>query len=473
MHSSNNVKLDNSFMEIYVSNIDNESLFAASENISGEFFLEGLDIQINISDKEMDDVATAQKMLLSIRENDKSTHYSSEEIKYSEHIYSSFMQAHNHELTHLYQVLALPAFQLVWSTRFNLLRLEASVMLRHFELDGYFSGEKYNKILEVLEDGNSTLKKEFTQQFNDFKESYELHIYNYKKEYRGISLFFIIESMAHIMSLQLSDKPNIDMLGIGEDRDYAVAYNHFDSCVNDINLEIRWKYLLFIYICYFSCQHFEPEKGGSGFPSVHIFLFLCSRSKHYLKALKNLHKTYSPFSIKELKELKELKEFNISDTEIQNATHNQLAGLYSFFQLIEFIEDESFPKGIPKKNLTTRSLSDFFVCSQSKGINWQDKYILAKILIFPANFVWIREIYDEVMGRKGADKEYTYAEEAIFYRFIMNCKNLLQPWNNVLCCEEDGIKADRRKILWCKNEGGLAFYLQELTGKPAHKLFKF
>lgn len=471
MGIENTVRINQNFMMRYLQSEGVENLFAAaSTTISGEFFLEGLDIHILISDSEMDDVLAAQEMLIDIRSNNNALNYSEEEIKSAENIYTSFMQAHNHELAHLYQVLALPAFQLVWATRFNFLKLEAAVMLRFFEQEGVFLGEKHSKLLEVLNDNHPLLEEEFAQQFNDFEISYKLYITNYNKEFKGISLFYIIEAMAHVMSLQLSDNPANDILGIGVATEYSIAYDLFNSHVEGMEINIRWKYLLFIYISYFSCQHFDPEENGSGIPSVHIFIFLCSRAGEYAKALLSLYKTYEDYSIDELRML---NKWSITKSEIEFANHKQLAGLYSFFELIEMIENEAFPNGIQKKKLTTGSLSDFFTSSKNKGINWEDKYILARMLIFPANFIWIREVYDDVMGIKGVDKEFTYAQEAEFYRFIMSCKHLLQPSHDVLCCQEHGMRDQRKKVLRCKNEGGLAFYLEALTGKLAYNLFQF
>ncbi len=446
------------------------SLFAKSENISGEFFLEGLDIRISISDTELDEVLAAQKMLTAIKTGEEQTNYSTEEIEQARLIYTTFMQAHNHELAHLYQVLALPAFQMVWATRYNLLRFEAAVMLKHFEQGGYFQGETHYKILQVLDDGKPALIDEFAPQFNEFANPYKMYISDYRKQYEGISLFYIIEAMAHIISLQLSDTPEEDILELAVSEEYSAAFLRFDSYLHKVEVDLRWKYLVFLYICYFSCRHFNTDVTHPINTAVSSFLSLCSKARFYIETLAKLYQRYERYS---LSELKALNQWSLTDAELNFANKKQLAGIYALFELIAILEEQAFPENVPQKSLTVNALADFFTVSDAKGIDWEDKFTLARMLIFPANFVWTREIYDEVMGLVGTDKEYTYAQEALFYRFIMDCKHLLQPSHQVACCDEHGMRDQRKKVLRCKNEGGFAFFLNALTDKPAYELFRF
>lgn len=462
--------IDREFMKLYLQNNDMESLFARSESISGEFFLEGLDIRIAISDSEMDDVLAAQDILTEIKSESQQVNYSSEKIEEAKYIYTSFMQAHNHELAHLYQVLALPAFQMVWATRYNWLRFEAAVMLRYFEHGGSFRAESHYKILQILEDDQAALLDEFSEQFNSFANPYRMYIADYKNQHKGISLFYIVESMAHIISLQLSDTPEVDVLNLEVSEEYSAAFRHFDNYLGEIEVQLRWKYLVFLYICYFSCQHFNTDIDHPINAAVDVFLSLCSKAKFYIETLAKLYQRYERYS---LRELKELNQWPLSNDEIDLTNQQQLAGIYALFELIDILENQAFPDSALQKSLTVNALSDFFSVSDAKGVDWSNKYTLARMLIFPANFVWTREIYDEVMGFVGTGKEFTYEQEATFYRFIMNCKCLLQARDPIPCCEEHGMRDQYKKVLRCKNEGGLAFYLQELTGKPAHELFKF
>jgi len=468
--TSEPIKIDRDFMNLYLQDSFIGSLFAKSENISGEFFLEGLDIRISISDTEMDEVLAAQEMLTAIKKGEEKANYSLEEIEQAKLIHATFMQAHNHELAHLYQVLALPAFQMVWATRYNLLRFEAAVMLKHFEQGGCFKGETHRKILQVLDDDEPALIKEFAHQFNEFANPYKMYITGYWEQYEGISLFYIIEAMAHIISLQLSDTPEEDILKLAVSEENSTAFMHFDSYLHEVEVDLRWKYLVFLYICYFSCHHFNVSAEHSINTAVSSFLNLCSNARFYIETLAKLYQRYEGCSLAELKELNQLP---LTDEELGFANQKQLAGIYAFFELIDILEENAFPDDVPEKSLTVNALADFFTASDAKDIDWSDKYTLARMLIFPANFVWTRDIYDEVMGLVGHDKEFTYAQEAIFYRFIMDCKHLLRPSHYVYCCEEDGARDERKKILRCKNEGGLAFYLNALTNKPAYELFRF
>ena len=123
-----------SLLKKLINKEDNSRLFAESETISGEFFLEGLDIQLAITDEEMDNILEAQNILFEQRKGIQS--YSKKEIQQAESLYIPFMQVHNHELVHLMQVLSLPALKVRWATKATYLRLEATIMLRYFEL-GY------------------------------------------------------------------------------------------------------------------------------------------------------------------------------------------------------------------------------------------------------------------------------------------------------------------------------------------------
>lgn len=468
--ASEPIEIDRDFMSLYLLDSFMGSLFAKSENISGEFFLEGLDIRISISDSELDEVLAAQEMLTAIKTGEEQADYSLEEIEKAKLIHATFMQAHNHELAHLYQVLALPAFQMVWATRYNLLRFEAAVMLKHFEQGGYFQGETHRKILQVLDGDKPALVNEFAHQFNEFANPYKMYITGYREQYEGISLFYIIEAMAHIISLQLSDAPEEDILKLAVSEEYSAAFIRFDGYLHGVEVDLRWKYLVFLYICYFSCHHFNTDVKHPINTAVSSFLSLCSKAKFYIETLAKLYKRYEGYS---LLELKELNQWPLTDEELGFANQKQLAGIYALFELIDILEEQAFPSEVHQKSLTVNSLADFFTASDTKGIDWSDKYTLARMLIFPANFVWTRDIYDEVMGLVGTDKEFTYAQEAVFYRFIMDCKHLLQPSHQVSCCQEHGMRDQRKKILRCKNEGGLAFYLNALTNKPAYELFKY
>lgn len=457
-------------MQEYLHDTSAGTLFADSENISGEFFLEGLEIRIAITDREVDEIVAAQKILTVIQKGKPQVDYSPEEIEKAKYIYGSFMQAHNHEYAHLYQVLALPSFQLVWATRHNLLRFEAAVMLRYFELGGHYEGAVHSKILQILEADEPILREEFTKQFNEFANPFRMYVKDYQTQYDGISLFYIIESMAHIVSLQLSDTPEIDILNLEVSVEYSAAFKYFDECLGATNVELRWKYLVFVYICYYSCEHFSTEVKDSVNETVSCFLSLCSRGKFYIETLTNLRQRYENYS---LLELKDLNQWPLSDKEVAFANQKQLGSIYALFELIDILESQAFPDNVSKKSLTVNELDDFFVASKEKNIDWANKYTLARMIIFPSNFVWLREIHDEVMGLTRTDKEFTYAQEAEFYRFIMSCGHLLQQAHDVFCCQEHGMIDKRPPILRCKNEGSLAFTLEALTSKPAHELFRF
>jgi len=133
-------------MEVYLQQDSVNKLFASSTSVFGEFFIEGLEISLYSSDKlidnaDIDDIQAAKATLLADQSENKQ--HSVEEQARAKDKYWTFSQAHHHELTHYYQVLALPAFQVVWASRYYLIRLEAQVMLDFIESGGVFHGEKH------------------------------------------------------------------------------------------------------------------------------------------------------------------------------------------------------------------------------------------------------------------------------------------------------------------------------------------
>lgn len=459
-------QVDQELMLSYLSSIDDDILFAKSESVSGEFFLEGLDIRLILSDEDLDKVEIAQDILLGRKSNTVMQH--DDEFLDAKKTYSKFIQAHNHELAHLYQVLALPAFQIVWEMRYHLLRLEALVMLQYLENGGVFSVDEHPKVLKVLEEDKSLAV--FVKQFNNFKIPYNVYILDYHKKINGVSFFYLIESMAHAISLQLSDEPESDILQIGASDEYTLAFDYFRKSFKGGELQIRWQYLIFIYVCYFSCRYFDLNSQQSISTVVDVFFRLCLKTETYMEALMDSYNEYRNLSKDQLEALNSEK---LSRRELDIATDNQIVSLLAFFDLIDTIERDTKVSEDFANSIENSILSDFFLSSQEKGIDWSDKYLLARILIFPENFVWLRDVYDEVMGIKGTGKEFTYQEEADFYRFIMNCKQLLQLRNPIPCCEEHGVTDKYKKILRCKNEDGLAFHLESLIKRPAFDLFKF
>lgn len=423
---------------------DNGMLFANSKGISGEFFLEGLDITLNLSEEQLTEVEKFEDARL------------------------QYMQAYHHEYAHLYQVLALPAFQLLWASRHNYIRMQAFIMLKYFELGKSFDLETNTMLLDALKVPNLPIADDDTMKFKPIIRSYKFHIENWKNKNQQISFFEIIEGMAHIMSLQLSDTPDTDILKIEQYLEYSSAYVYFERQIETAQFETRWKYLLFLYICYFACQHINNEAQTTKDVAVKMFKFLCSRAQKYLNALKKLHHRYTDY---DQQQLKELNRWPILEHDFEKVGDQKRASIYALFELIEMIEDEAKTKGL-NQNLYTEALDDFYVASNNLKVDFKDIFTLARMVIFPENFYWVPELHNIVMDSSSGDNEFTYRDEAQFYHFIYRCNRLFIDSEDVLCCEEHGCIDKRRKILKCSNEGSLAFTLKKMTQRPAYDLFR-
>ena len=445
---------------------DDLPLFAESTSVSGEFFLEVLDLHIAISDEGMDAVFEAQEALRKHRVGEKKL--TGTELRNAKEIYLPFMQAHNHELIHLLQVLSLPAMRITWAARVNYLRYEAAIMLRFFELGGSYQIGVNRKLVEAA---NSELLINFEDDEDNGDEIcsfYEFYRKAWNASLEGISLFFIIEGMAHIASLQLSDYSTDDMLGIANDKKYHTAFKHFE-CSLPIGIEIsdHRKNLLFLYLCYFACQRYNPREDSDGLAPVKTFLALCAQSGSFLKTIDKLEERYARYS---RNELIELRRWGISDEHLKFAKTEQIVSIYAFFEFVQILDELSLSFGI-KSEFRTSMLDDFWNCSKKLGIDWKDHHNLARMMIFPQTFVGVREIYDDVMAINVGETEYTYADNADFFRFIVNCKRVLDERFDISCCEKHGVIDKRKILLNCNEEGGFGFYLEALTGRPANDLF--
>lgn len=465
-------KVNHELMEVYLQDDSINKLFVSSNSVFGEFFIEGLKISLYSSDQpitnaDLDNVKVAKDILLAVKSGKRQ--YSTKKVAQAREKYWTFSQAHHHELTHFYQVLALPAFQAVWASRYYLLQLEAQVMLDFIKNDGIFYGEKHKGILQVLEDDyySSKAKNDFIANFNSIMSKYSYYVIPYKEnKIEGITLFHIIEGMAHIISLQLSDEED-DLLGVEYSKIYTNAYDFYEKNIDGIELNLYWKRFLFIYICFFSCQHLSRQGNSDNTPAVNIFIFLCMKAKHYITSWLELKKMYSGYT---LDELKKINQWNIlSKDELELLNYDQLSSAYAFLWLIDFINDEVFPS----KKLKVSGLSDFFTHSKRKNIDWGDKYTLAKIIMFRDNFVWVRDVYDETLSGYRGNQEYTYSQEANFYSYILDCRHILNPLYDVWCCREHGMDGQRKKILKCNNNNSLAIFIEAITGRPAYEIFKF
>jgi len=434
--------------------------------MSAEFFLQGLEIRLHISDQEMEEILAAQEALSDHRAGRKTLDVDS--LARAQDLYLPFMQAHNHELVHLLQVLCMPAFQVVWVSRTSFFSYEAAVMLRYFEQGGSYEIGHHKKLIDALLDGDFAKLADQDDEAQGIASAYDSYDDYWRAEFQGISLFHLVEGMAHYASKQLADDETEDYLGIENNPDYTVAFDYFRVYIEEEEISARLSYLLFIFLCYFSCQHFDAKGSADGLTPARRFVWLCKRAHQYLLALTELNARYERY---DKGELLELRRWGITTKDVEQATEDQIRLLFAFFELLEII-DEDCNSGKGASTVNTDQLEDFRKESLNLNIDWNNKYTIARFLIFPANFVDVRILYDNVLDSNVGENEYTYADQASFWRFISNCRGLLNAQNDIPCCEKHGMVNPNQALLSCKEEGGFAYYLTELTGRRATDLFR-
>ena len=438
---------------------ENSHIFAEKY---GSFSLARMDFNVFISDNEIEKFNEAEKLII---ENDGVAPNKEVEANYYRYI-----QAHNHELFHYYQALALPAFQIYQNITKNKTEHEAATMLRYFEEGhNYILGES-KTILEALNNPKFTLPKIDEKNFYTSVEKYKYFAEQWTAEYQNISLFHIIEGMAHIMSVQLTPNTTNYLNGTENNPIYNKAYDVFSSYINEKfkSMDIRINHLTFLYICYFSCQIYSLPEDNIMEKTVRLFHFLCSRINDYYESFEKLKSRYIHYSENELRQL---NQFSITDDDIVNATKIQLIYIYSFYELIPCIEQDA------KKFYNDKSYinipNEFIKALKSLNIDLTNIYQLANFALFPKKMADIWEAYDIIQKLEIDDNQFDIAGESGFFELIDSCKNILKDnISSIPCCSEHGNVNNKLEVLYCENEGGFAFYLKELTGREAIDLFK-
>lgn len=438
---------------------ENSHIFAEKY---GSFSLARMDFNVFISDEEIDNFNEAEKLI--IANNGISPN------KKVEKNYYRYIQAHNHELFHYYQALALPAFQIYQNITKTKTEHEASIMLRYFENGcNYVLGEN-KTIIEALNDPRFKLAKVDENNFYTSVEKYKYFAKQWTAEYKKISLFHIIEGMAHIMSVQLTPNTTNYLSGTEDNPIYNMAYDTFESYINkpfnDTN--IRIKHLTFLYICYFSSQIYSLPNDNIIEKSARLFHFLCSRVNDYYKAFEKLKNRYINYSENELRQL---NQFSITDNDIKNATKIQLIYIYSFYELIPCIEQDA--KKYYDNNSYIKIPKEFTKALSSLNIDLSNIYQLANFALFPKRMADIWEAYDIIQKLEIDNNKFDIAGESGFFELIDSCQNILKGnITSVPCCSEHENIRNELEILYCENEGSFAYYLKELTGREAIDLFK-
>lgn len=430
--------------------------------VYGSFSLERLDISIYLSEEDTEKFDVAEKIML---ENNG--------IAPSEEVYTDYyryIQAHNHELFHFYQSLSLPALHIFQKLKKRKLEFETVTMLRFFEQGNSYSMKKDSSLLAPLHQDKIEISDESAKNFNTFGEKYEFYSNQFHATYDGVSLFHIIEGMAHVFSIQLTDTAKSYLPKLENNSDYHIAYDTFYSYVDSLNqgIDSRFKNLLFLYICYYSCQVYDQLKSETTEIPSRLFHTLCSRANLYIDGFYTLLERYKKYSESELRQL---NQFEVNDELLKLANQEQIAQIYTFFELIPCIEQDAkkFYISEPKDILEPRK--EWLSILESLNIDVKDPYLLVNLSIFPLVLADFWEAYDKITNTRVENNEFTTGLEQGFYSFIDNCRNFLN-YKEVLCCEKHGLVKNKEKALHCESPEGVAYLLKELTGRQAIDLFR-
>lgn len=445
-----------------------EKLFAATlENISGSLSFEGLDIRIGVTNEELDELSRAQNILAAHR---LGRSLADIDLEKTRKFYASFMQAHNHELAHFYQVLALPNMQLVWGTRLNWTRTEIKTMVSYFRRGYFYRVGKDRKILDIIPHQDRGKTSRSDERENKTYEYFSFYQKSYYGEYKGLSFHHLMEGMAHVISLHLDNTGLHDALGLEEHGDYTLAYRYFLSSFESQAYSKRENYLFFVFICFFVGQFYGTPQKENPFLVMEIFFFACSRMPNYVCAYEKLRERYKRYS---REELIELRRWKIQVDEVKHSDRSQIIRIYSFFELLEVIKGELTSKiGIPTRP-EIEALSDFVTVSEELSIFWDKPETLAKLLIFPSNYVKIREVYDAIKDTRLSNKTYQHENDVLMYDYIGGCKNLLNAAQDTYCCNDHGVRSSQEPLLYCENPDSFASITRQLFQKEPKALFRF
>jgi len=379
-------------------------------------------------------------------------------------------QARNHEFFHLLQFLFLPVPYFYGQVRRQHLELEAIYLLKVLDQNLSLPLSKYAQMSDVLNNRRLILNQDF---FDRYKRSLKIYsfyndVWDFKLE--GISLRYITESMAHIGSMQLSDQPEVDTLKLtGEE--YDLAYQYFLkylSCPNDI--DIRFRYLLFIYICYFSLLVVEDYQDEKDIDSIGVktFIHLCSQAQYFVEVIERHKAMFNSYSRTTLVEYDkwEIAEF------LTEVSDQKISSVYAFFETVDFIEQRANLIRVPQKFSNTSKNKDWEDIINQNQLVSDNHFLMAKMVLFPSEFYKLHEMYENFMNIVSKDRHFTYEDESQFYFFIQQIKNLFRQGMPMHCCDEHGYIQDEYLFLSCDDEDSSANRIARMAKKDAYDVFQ-
>jgi len=381
-----------------------------------------------------------------------------------------YIQAWNHELFHIFQCLFLPLPYFYHRIRFEHLKLETIILLKAFDAKIEFKLNRYNQITNILKYDDVFLDQEFYQSYKPSLQLMKFYIKKWNRTDNSISIYYIFESMAHVASMQILDDPSIDHLGLDGD-EYNLPYQYFLRCLNKPeDIDIRFRYLLFLYICYFSLvvvDEFEPDSDSPSL-GVRTFEFLCSQANHFFLASEEYKIIFDQYN---RSTLIDYDKWMISGL-MSDISDKKVASVYAFFETITEIERRANLYR-PIHEFSDSSDSSFWKkLFDDHEIKTDDHFYLAKMMIFPSEFYHVHSIHEKFKDSISGDRHFSNRDEGEFYFCIQQIKNLLRQGILMHCCEDHGYIQDENVFLTCKHEDSSASRIRRLTNKDAYEVFK-
>jgi len=434
----------------------------------GSFNIEDLQVDINYSEQKMIKVKSAIDVLYDKKQR---KNYTPVEIKSAESVFFNYFQIHSHEYFHLYQTLFLPVPALLRQVRFNKLRYDSYVFFLALEQGKTFKLKEFEELTDVLKNDYLTLSSDFKIDYQKSLANYKFYESKWLHEVNGISYHHIFEGMAHIASMQLSDNPEVDKLGV-EENEYYKAFNYFVSSIDSsFNVDIRIKYLLFLYFCYFSShiiEDFNDDKSKS--KPVEMFIYLCSTVNFFINGIEKYKKVYSkPDKVTLLLSDK----WGIKDL-LKNSNAKTISSIYAFYEIIDTIEERA-DRFITPRKYKTKYDNELLEKAKLFDLKIKDKYQLAKLVIFPIKFSNIYSFYTSFRDEISKNQSFTYQQEAEFYSFVRSIKNIFRARRKqaapLWCCDEHGFIFDELAFLRCENPESAAEKIRVMSKRETYEVF--
>jgi hypothetical protein len=453
--------------EIVEINESNALSFSKLETNYGEFFIEGLLATFSMPETDFAEAVKSLNILHNANVLKKS--YDKAVLDDAQKKFNYFLQVHNHELFHFYQVLSLPALAHYMSIRKSFIQFEAVIMLKHIENGGHFNLLSHRDFQDAVVN-NEYKNADELQNLNNINRLYLYYTDDYIHRENGISIRDILESMAHVMSLlQFSQEYREDYLEIGEADVYRMPFDYFISKISANKIDKYWEYLIFVYICFFSLQAVSDAKQENQYLPLNNFFVMCESADFFVNELIKF-KEY--FDESDITSLREKNHYKLDADILSFISDKQLSSLYAFFCCVDVMNQfhqkmsgSGTSKGYQYDEITyVKEIAKKFGLGESI-------YELGLMAVYPYKFFQIRLTYDKYGKSRKKKVKYTCNDESRFYFLISSCNSLLSRNKPTWCCNEHGYVNDKVAVLFCKKDDGTAEFIRKLTRRKPDEVF--